>query len=67
MKLIIDIPEELYRMCKSCLGDADCIESAIANGTPIACVKEEIENSARDYIYIMRVFEILDNVGKKRR
>jgi hypothetical protein len=35
MKLIIDIPEELYQMCKSCLGDADCIESAIANGTPI--------------------------------
>ena len=35
MKLIIDIPEELYQMCKSCLGDADCIESAIAHGTPI--------------------------------
>lgn len=35
MKLIIDIPEELYQMCRSCLGDADCIESAIANGTPL--------------------------------
>lgn len=35
MKLIIDISEELYQMCKSCLGDADCIESAIAHGTPL--------------------------------
>lgn len=35
MKMVIDIPEELYQMCKSCLGDADCIESAIAHGTPL--------------------------------
>jgi len=35
MKLIIDIPEEIYQMCRSCLGDADCIESAIAHGTPL--------------------------------
>lgn len=33
IKLIIKIPKELYQMCKSCLGDTDCIESAIANGT----------------------------------
>lgn len=30
--LLVKIPEELYQMCRSCLGDADCIESAIANG-----------------------------------
>lgn len=35
VELIIKIPEELYQMCRSCLGDADCIESAIANGTPL--------------------------------
>ena len=35
VELVIKIPKELYQMCKSCLGDADCIESAIANGTPL--------------------------------
>lgn len=35
VELIIKIPEELYQMCRSCLGDADSIESAIANGTPL--------------------------------
>lgn len=35
MQIVIDISEELYQMCRSCLGDADCIESAIANGTPL--------------------------------
>lgn len=35
IELIIKIPKELYQMCRSCLGNADCIESAIANGTPL--------------------------------
>ena len=35
IELVIKIPEELYQMCRSCLGDADCIESAIASGTPL--------------------------------
>ena len=35
MQIVIDISEELYQMCRGCLGDADCIESAIANGTPL--------------------------------
>ena len=35
IRLVIDISEELYQMCRSRLGDADCIESAIANGTRI--------------------------------
>lgn len=35
IELVIKISEDEYRMCKSCLGDADCIESAIANGTPL--------------------------------
>lgn len=34
-ELVIKIPEELYQMCRSCLGDADCIESVIANGIPL--------------------------------
>ena len=34
MKILIDIPEEIYQMCKNCLGDADIIESAIASGIP---------------------------------
>ena len=44
MKLIIDISKELYQMCKSCLGDADCIESAIAHGIPLDDVKAEISD-----------------------
>ena len=35
IELVIKISEDEYQMCKSCLGDADCIESAIANGTPL--------------------------------
>ena len=35
MKLIIDIDEETYKMCKRLLGDADDIERAIANGKPV--------------------------------
>lgn len=35
MKLLIDISDELYQMCRSCLGDADSIERAIANGVPL--------------------------------
>ena len=33
MKVVIDIDNELYQMCKDLLGDADPIERAIANGT----------------------------------
>ena len=35
IELVIKISEDEYQMCKSCLGDADCIERAIANGTPL--------------------------------
>ena len=35
IELVIKIDEGLYQLCRSCLGDADCIESAIANGTPL--------------------------------
>ena len=33
MRIVIDIPEETYKMCKRLWGDADEIERAIANGT----------------------------------
>lgn len=36
MKLVIDIDEETYKMCKRLLGDADSIERAIANGIPLS-------------------------------
>lgn len=35
MKLIIDIDEETYKMCRQLLGDADGIERAIADGRPL--------------------------------
>lgn len=34
MKIVIDISEETYKMCRRLLGDADEIERAIANGKP---------------------------------
>jgi hypothetical protein len=43
MKIVIDIDEETYKMCKQLLGDADGIERAIANGIPLSktdCEKE---------------------------
>ena len=77
MKLIIDISEELYQMCKNCLGDADCIESAIAHGTPLDDVKAEIqrtitaswyngENYKKNYRDGLNdAIDILDNIGKE--
>ena len=32
MKIVIDIDEKDYQMCRHLLGDADAIERAIANG-----------------------------------
>ena len=50
MKLIIDIPEEIYRAYKDrppMLGDAgmDMIAQAIANGTPLDKIRAKIEES----------------------
>lgn len=79
MKLIIDISEELYQMCKNCLGDADCIESAIAHGTPLDDVVVKIEKARSfhvgtpeddnpiDYGVVIgfdKALKILDNIGK---
>lgn len=74
MKLIIDISEELYQMCKNCLGDADCIESAIAHGTPLDSVRAEIVKDYEDATmyscdeelsrFASRVCGILGNIGK---
>lgn len=35
MQIVIEIDEDLYEMCRDCLGDADNIEGIIANGTPL--------------------------------
>lgn len=35
MQIVIDIDNELYQMCKDLYGDADPVESAIANGTQL--------------------------------
>ena len=35
MQIVIDIDNELYQMCKDLYGDADPVESAIANGIPL--------------------------------
>lgn len=40
MKIVIDIDEETYKMCKQLLGDADGIERAIANGIPLSKTEE---------------------------
>lgn len=74
MKLIIDISEELYQMCKNCLGDADCIESAIAHGTPLDSVRAEIVKDYEDATmyscdeelsrFASRVCGILSRIGK---
>ena len=42
MQIVIDIDNELYQMCKDLHGDADPVESAIANGTPIPKVQADM-------------------------
>ena len=48
MKLLINIDEDLYEMCRDSLGDADIIEDIIANGTPLPNHKcRECDNFTR--------------------
>ena len=35
MQIVIDIDDEVYQMCKDLHGDADPVERAIAEGTPL--------------------------------
>ena len=44
MKLLIDIPKDIYLMCLACQGDADIIESAIAQGVPVLDDNTDIES-----------------------
>ena len=72
MRLIIDIPKDIYNHTQAYeIGGFNQENDArvfnlIKHGIPLEDVKEEIENSAFNYIYIPRVFEILDNIGKER-
>lgn len=71
MQLIINIPEEIYD--SACATNniwdmrmAGFVCSAIANGTPLDDVKKEILRGhiEADLMYVGRIIEILDNIGK---
>lgn len=76
MKLIIDIPEQMYINAKAdTLCGADILVSAIKNGIPLDDVKAEIaeEICLTDNPYTketkytiehLRLLDILDNIGK---
>lgn len=78
MKLIIDIPEEVYKAyCAStyCINDMIILENEVRNGTPLDDVKAEIKNEyytekepslyqAGTNFGLSLAVEILDNIGK---
>lgn len=73
MKLIIDIPEELYNgiECRNPELETEyvCHElmKAVDNGTPLDDVRAEIRAEQEKYSHpleIERAIEILDNIGK---
>lgn len=71
MKLIIEIPDHEYKYtCERTLSDRTFWDDAIRNGTPLACVKAEIQSEAFSdrqgdtYIYVPHLFKLLDNIGK---
>lgn len=78
MKLIIDIPEEVYKAyCVSgyCIDDALILDNAIIKARPLDDVKAEIqtkemvETNIEKQFYNMAlgdVIEILDNIGRER-
>ena len=79
VKLIIEIPKELYENKKGYLTnmDAHMICKAVQNGIPLEDVKAEIEEMPTEkiarcrkaYIFAsefkIKVLEILDNIGKE--
>ena len=78
VKLIIEISEHQYEICKQALknfGDrpiTEC-EFAIAVGTPLDTVKEEIidkaikdANTGEGFIFLGRLLRIFDKIGKER-
>ena len=79
VRLLIDIPEDAYRMCQDLKTNNDdgivglCAVNSIANGTPLDDVKKEIFNliDNTDSIYgtsaLHSVLDILDNVSKAER
>lgn len=67
MKVIIDIPEEVYKKAKE-THDVMCdkVWLGIKYGTPLDDVKKEILRGhiEADLMYVGRIIEILDNIGK---
>ena len=80
MKIVIDIPEKTVNEIKDNVMFADNISSdirwdvtnAIVNGTPLDDVKSEImdkafkDANATGFIFLGRLWKILDNIGKER-
>ena len=71
MKLIIDIPDRIYKISQNRtlnIIDAETLEKAVRNGTPLDDVKAEIANIntfERAGCWVMEdVFKVLDNIGK---
>lgn len=45
MKIVIDVPEEIYERCRKYIlhcGEAEVLEGAVANGTPLEKIRDEI-------------------------
>ena len=73
VKLIIEIPKDIYERCKEYKlwsYDAETLEGAVARSTPLDDVKAEIAKISTDYCggYIgldkQEVLQILNNIGK---
>lgn len=49
MKLVIDIQEDDYRKAQDGRASVSMMRKAIVNGTPLDKIREEIEQTAKDY------------------
>jgi len=65
MQIVIDIPEEIYQMCKSSLDDAEYLERVIGNGVPLQETSDkensEIKNKLKD------LSERVENIEKQMK
>ena len=80
VKLIIEIPKSAYRACRALKTENDqgiltfCVVNAVANGTPLDSVREEIERNAYPIVHgvnnhekgmtLYGILQVLDNIGK---
>lgn len=62
MQIVIDIPEEIYQMCKSNLDDAEYLERVIGNGVPLQETSDQ-EPKEIGYCKDCKYFEY-DSVAK---